>query len=181
MLARFGLVPKSAIGVAEYYAGYSNFATPTKEQTYGMPLARKINQPGAAEGGAPGPGDPGDDESHRHQTYEPVPLGMAIQTPDGGDANNAPVWHVNWDDLRKIKRQRRKLVASTGELTQISFGEIRVGAGRIRFIGGVLPMPTDEFDHPFGLASYGLTYSGYQMLQNALTWERPPRVGTRNH
>ena len=30
--------------------------------------------------------------------------------------------------------------------------------------------PTKKFDHPFGLASYALTYAGYQVLNNALTW-----------
>ncbi|MDQ3941254.1 MAG: hypothetical protein M3238_07890, partial [Actinomycetota bacterium] len=173
MLASFGLVPKGAIGSANYYAGYANFATPAKEQTYKMPLARKINQPGAAEGGQEEDDALEGEEVHRHQTYEPVPLGIAIQTPDGDDAYNSPVWHVNWNDLRKLKKHRRKLVASTGGLEQISFGEIRLGRGRIRFIGGVLPMPTKAFDHPFGLASYALTYSGYQMLQNALTWDKP--------
>ena len=181
MLARLGLVKKSDIGVSHYYAGYANFATPSKESTYHMNLGRKINQPGAAEGGAPGPGDPGDDESHRHQTYEPVPLGIAIQTPDGGDAFNSPVWHANWDALRKIHNSRRRLVASTGELTQITFGEVEMGKGRVRFIGGVLPNPTKKFDHPFGLASYALTWSGYQMLQNALTFKKVPLPGRRNH
>ena len=35
----------------------------------------------------------------------------------------------------------------------------------------LLPMPTEKFDHPFGLAHYGLTYSGYQMLLNSLRWK----------
>jgi hypothetical protein len=40
-------------------------------------------------------------------------------------------------------------------------------------IGALLPMPSDRAYHPFGLANYALTYSGYQVLQNALQWERP--------
>jgi hypothetical protein len=40
-------------------------------------------------------------------------------------------------------------------------------------VGALLPMPTDQFYHPFGLANYAVTYSGYQVLQNVLQWERP--------
>ena len=34
-------------------------------------------------------------------------------------------------------------------------------------------MPTEQYYHPFGLANYAVTYSGYQVLQNALQWQRP--------
>jgi hypothetical protein len=27
--------------------------------------------------------------------------------------------------------------------------------------------------HPFGLANYAVTYTGYQVLQNSLQWTRP--------
>ena len=33
-------------------------------------------------------------------------------------------------------------------------------------------MPTEHYYHPFGLANYAVTYSGYQVLQNALQWNR---------
>ncbi|MDP9067025.1 MAG: hypothetical protein M3N53_01590 [Actinomycetota bacterium] len=152
------------VGVDHHYAGYVNFATRKREETYKDPLARKINQPGAAEGQSRG-------ENRRRQTYEPVPIGMAIQTPDDRDDFNSPVWHVTAAAWKKAKGLQRA-VATTGDTSKISFGEIRLYGGRIRIIGGLLPMPVDKFDHPYGLANYGLTYSGYQMLQNALTWNR---------
>jgi hypothetical protein len=163
MLPQMGIT-KGGIGKGKYYAGYTNFATRKKEVTYSDPLARKINQGGAAEGMS-------GDEVHRRQTFEPVPLGMAIQTPDDRDAFNAPVWHVTKEAWRNAKG-RQRAVGTTGNTAQISYGEIKYHGGRIRIIGGLLPKPTEKFDHPFGLASYALTYSGYQMLQNALTWER---------
>jgi hypothetical protein len=43
----------------------------------------------------------------------------------------------------------------------------------VRVIGALLPMPTEQYYHPFGLANYALTYTGYQVLKNALQWERP--------
>jgi uncharacterized repeat protein (TIGR01451 family) len=56
---------------------------------------------------------------------------------------------------------------------QVTLGELPMGAGRIRIIGPLLPMPTESYYHPFGLASYALTYTGYQVLNNALQWQRP--------
>ncbi|MGH2734329.1 MAG: hypothetical protein ACRDKZ_02015, partial [Actinomycetota bacterium] len=163
MLDKMGFVD-GGIDSKKFYAGYVNFATKQREVTYKDPLAQNINQAGAAEGQA-------GDEVHRRQTYEPVPLGMAIQTPDGSDDINAPVWFVRESEWAKAKGKQRS-VATTGSTDNVSLGEIRYRGGRIRFIGALLPMPTDKFDHPFGLADYALTYSGYQLLQNALTWTR---------
>ena len=163
MLETMGFVD-GGVDSQKFYAGYINFATNDKEVTYKDPLARNINQPGAAEGQA-------GDEIHRRQTYEPVPLGMAIQKPDGSDDFNAPVWFVRDASWSKAEG-RQRAVGTTGSTDNVSFGEIRYGGGRVRFIGALLPMPTDEFDHPYGLADYALTYSGYQLLENALTWKR---------
>ncbi|MFP5297574.1 MAG: M14 family zinc carboxypeptidase [Actinomycetota bacterium] len=148
----------------KHYAGYINFATSDRESTYKDPLAEKINQPGAAEG-------QNGDEVRRRQTYEPVPLGMAIQNANGGDADNAPVWWVPQSALNKAAGKARA-VGTTGDFSKVSLGEISYKAGKIRFAGALLPMPVDNFDHPFGLASYALTYSGYQILQNMLTYQR---------
>ena len=164
MLGAMGFVPKDSVGSGKFYAGYVNFATGRREVTYADPLAKKINAPGAAEGMS-------GDEVHRRQTYEPVPINYAIQTPDGDDANNSPVWFVSSSAWKKAKGLQRA-VGTSGGTTQVSYGEIKWGKGRIRFLGAVLPMPTDEFDNPFGVADYSLTYSGYQLLKNMLTWER---------
>jgi hypothetical protein len=43
----------------------------------------------------------------------------------------------------------------------------------VRLVGALLPMPTERYYHPFGLANYALTYSGYQVLNNTLQWTRP--------
>jgi hypothetical protein len=166
--AALGMLPamkfvEGGVQSENHYAGYANFQTRRKDSTYKDPLAKKIDLPGAAEGSSGG-------EDRRRQTYEPVPLGMAIQNPDGGDANNAPVWYVSTSAYSKANGKQRA-VATTGDATKVSYGEIRYRGGRIRFIGGLLPMPTDRFDHPFGLANYTLTYAGYQMLHNSLTWK----------
>lgn len=164
MVPRMKLVKgKGSVNSQNFYAGYINFATADKEVTYDDPLAKKINLPGAAEG-------MGGDEVHRRQTYEPVPLGYSIQTSDGSDAFNSPVWAVTSSAWSKIKKARA--VGTSGGTDRISFGEIKLGKGRVRIIGALLPDPTEKFDHPFGLGNYGLTYAGYQVLKNSVTWKR---------
>jgi hypothetical protein len=175
MLEEMKMIDAKTVDSSNHYAGYVNFATVKKENTYNDKLSKKIDQPGAAEGGAPGAGDPppgANDEVHRRQTYEPVPLNLSIQSAGGGDANNSPVWWIPKAVYGKA-RGKQRAVGSTGDKDHISYGEIKWGKGRIRFHGALLPMPTDKFDNPFGVANYGLTYAGYQMLQNLLTWTRP--------
>ena len=156
---------QGAVNKEEFYAGYINFATRNREETYKDPLARRINLPGAAEGQGGG-------ENSRRQTYEPVPLGIAIQSADGDDAENSPIWAVSASAWKKIKAYHRA-VGTSGSTDRVSFGEIRLGKGRIRIIGALLPNPTKRYDNPFGLASYAVTYAGYQVLNNALRWEKP--------
>jgi hypothetical protein len=61
--------------------------------------------------------------------------------------------------------------------TGASLGELAFGRGRIRIAGALLPAPTEENYHPFGLSSYALTYTGYQLIENLLDYQRP--AGTR--
>lgn len=162
-LAYMGLVPRSTINNFTVYAGYISFSNDAGEtSTYEDPLAADVNQPGAAEG-----------PDHRHQTWEPTPMGFAIQNEDGADKNSSPVWAVDQKTWEKADGR----TAGVTTLDQASLGEMKVGKGRVRIIGSVLPMPTEEFYHPFGLADYSLTYSGYQVLNNTLQWERPNKQG----
>ena len=57
--------------------------------------------------------------------------------------------------------------------TRTSVGEVRLGKGKIRIIGGALPMPSEEQDHRYGLRSYGLTYSGLFLMENAIRHDAP--------
>lgn len=49
-----------------------------------------------------------------------------------------------------------------------SIGEVRLGEGRIRIVGGALPTPTEEHDHRYGLRDYALTYTGLFLLENSI-------------
>ncbi len=60
----------------------------------------------------------------------------------------------------------------TGEDTSVaSLGELTLGKGLIRLIGGALPMPSEELDHRYGLRSYGLTYSGLFIMENVIRYD----------
>ncbi len=57
---------------------------------------------------------------------------------------------------------------SSDDGTQTSVGELAVGAGKIRIMGGGLPMPTETQDHRYGLKDFALSYSGLYILENSL-------------
>ncbi len=152
-LAQMGLVERQYINTFSVYAGYIGFTRNGTVNTYADPLALDVNQPGAAEG-----------PQFRHQTYEPVPLGFKIQDDIGANFNSAPVWAV--DQLRWETLGGRTVGLTTAD--QVTLGEMKHGSGTVRVIGALVPMPTDQYDHPFGLANYAATYSGYQVFRNAL-------------
>ncbi len=160
-VAYMGVLPRNIINNFTVYAGYIGFTRDGEGTTYDDPLARNVNQPGAAEG-----------EGHRHQTYEPVPIGYAIQNESGADFNASPVWAI--DQVEWEKKGGRTVGLTTAD--QVTLGELKVGNGRVRIIGPLLPMPTEQYYHPFGLANYALTYTGYQVLENTLDWTRHPPI-----
>ena len=53
-----------------------------------------------------------------------------------------------------------------GSLTSV--GELALGKGEIRIVGGALPTPTEEQDHRYGLRNYALTYSGLFLMENTI-------------
>lgn len=158
-LAWMDVVAADAIVQRSVYAGHVEFtADGGSTSSYGDPLAANVNQPGAAEG-----------PNFRHQTTEPVPIGYAIQNPGGGDLNSLPQWAVTRDAFEEAGG---RVVGTLGG-SDVTLGEIGLGDGVIRIIGSLLPVPTQEFDHPYGLSSYGVTYTGYEVLRNALDWANP--------
>jgi hypothetical protein len=52
-----------------------------------------------------------------------------------------------------------------------SLGRVRVGSGTIDFLGGALPMPTQAYDHRYGLADYSVSALTYWVLMNSLGGE----------
>jgi hypothetical protein len=184
MLGTMGFVAPNNIARHHVYAGYIGFTRDGgTTDTYADPLAFNVNQPGAAEGSA-----------HRHQTFEPVPIGFDIgsrqscsgQPPPTGptSACTSPVWTVlqsAWEAPLQGTASRTVGQINNnfpGGGNRAGLGELRLECGRVRIIGALLPMPTERYFHPFGLANYAATYTGYQVLKNTLQWTRP-RITSR--
>ncbi|MDQ4143432.1 MAG: hypothetical protein M3198_06775 [Actinomycetota bacterium] len=173
MLDSMGLVD-GGIDSVDTYAGYINFETENEDPTYDDPsgLAKDVNQPGAAEGGQEEDDLIECDENHRHQIYEPVPIGIAIEDAGGSDQFNSPVWYVENASLAAAQGEPNAVgttaSACTSDMSNVSLGEIKYQGGSVRWIGALLPDPSKEFDNPFGVEDYAVTYSGYQVLKNAL-------------
>ncbi len=105
------------------------------------------------------------------QTYEPTPLGFET------GANAAPNWYVDEAKFSALGGQAWGYACGTTQISdrcadsgQVGLGKAILGDGQIQFIGSLLPDPTEEFYHPYGLDPYATTYSGNQMLRNMLFW-----------
>lgn len=62
---------------------------------------------------------------------------------------------------------------SSDDGAQTSVGELALGAGKIRIMGGGLGMPSEKEDHRNGLKNYSLTYSGLFIMENSMVHDAP--------
>jgi hypothetical protein len=92
------------------------------------------------------------------QLVETAPLGYCI----GNDCS--PMTVV---DQAAFEEAGGHTVGTTGE-ARTSIGEVKLGKGVIRIIGGVLPTPTEDNDHRYGLRDYAMTYTGLYVMENSL-------------
>jgi hypothetical protein len=170
-------VPAEAVASGYFFAGWMDFddgAGATYDRHH---LAAGVNKEGTAEGM-----DTVDGRNfvHRHQTYEPVPLGYYV-SPSGAsnsactaDRCDSPNWIVRESDWLAsggtvaaetlVRMQKGPGPSKVG----VSLGELPFGKGQIRVAGALFPDPTEENLHPYGLFSYALTYTGYQVFENLL-------------
>ena len=96
------------------------------------------------------------------QTYDVIPIGF----PDNAGA--APNWRVSsaaWE-------ANGGHTAGTNGSGQTIYGEKPLGDGTVRFLGALLPQPTEAYFHPYGLQDYAVTYTGYTLLENVLAHTR---------
>ena len=78
---------------------------------------------------------------------------------------HSPVWTV---DRSAWEKAGGKTAGTTGNDTRTTLGEVKIGKGRVRILGALLPNPTGAFAHPFGVSSYAVTYWGYRVVANLL-------------
>ena len=173
-LETMGLVPKGAVTKRDVYAGAVSFqqtGSGSAPSTYDDPLAKNVNLPGSAEG-----------PRFRRQMTEPVPIGYSIQDEDGEDQGSSPQWGV---DPAAWTAAKGRIVGITGDVpsnpvtgevsaedTEVTYGELKVGKGVVRILGSFIPMPTDKYDHPYGLSDYSITFTAYDIAKNMWSWNR---------
>jgi putative cell wall-binding protein len=154
------LPPVPFVSDLETYAGHVLFNDGDGPTYAEYDLAKEVNQAGTAEG-----------SGNRRQTSEPVPVGYSIE--DGFFPGTYPIWRVErdvWEDAGGVTvgLANAGRTPNVGDGNHVTYGELPLGDGQIRILGGLLPQPTTEYDHPFGLGAYGVTFSGYQVLWNLL-------------
>jgi hypothetical protein len=140
-LAGMGLVAANAVGTDNVYAGYVDITNRDDPLAAGL---RDLSR----------------------QTYEPVPLGYELSNTcsSSTSVNTAPAW---WVDRQTWEAAGGRTAGTTGD-GKTSLGELKVGKGRVRIIGSLLPNPSGDYTHPFGVADYALTYVGYILFDNAV-------------
>ena len=157
-------IDPDAIRRQTVYAGQTAFATAEDEDTLDDPLADDVDQEGARFGAG-----------MRRQTFEPTPLGFAIQNagrrrpvqrppvrrrPGGLGGGRRP----HRGDLGRRRRARR----GAGLRPRHARRAAARRAARSGSPGALLPQPSQEFDHTLGLEPYATTYTGYILICNLL-------------
>lgn len=128
------------------------------------------------------------------QTYDPVGLGYPLlmerdqywpcgngsgqgQCENSPTLNSAPIWSVQRADWEKAggisvgtvdPPKNRKLGAEGQDTNKTSIGSVELGKGRVIIFGALLPQPSEDFDHWFGLNPYTVTIAGQDLFLNAL-------------
>jgi hypothetical protein len=134
--------------------------------------------------------------STARETYDPVGLGYPLNMKrdaywscdsgsscPSGTQNSAPIWTVPTSAIKDIKGSRvigtvdppatrQSINEGTGSALS-DIGIVPLGQGRIAYFGGLLPRPTEDYPHFFGLFGNTVTYIGQTMLLRAMTWQRP--------
>jgi hypothetical protein len=111
----------------------------------------------------------------RRQLFEPTPLGYAIQNAAGADASFARQYDIDRAAFEAAGGHVAATSANSGARnaapvhTRVTYGELSVGAGKIRVLGALLPQPSQAYDHTLGLEPFAVTYTGYTLIRNLLT------------
>jgi hypothetical protein len=158
-------IPDGAVRRETVYVGQMTFdrSDADGDETVGDPLAKDIDQQGARF-----------NSGERRQTFEPTPLGFAIQDESGSDESNARQYDVDLAAWEAAGGRTAATSADSGDrdaapvYTRTTLGELALGNGHVRIAGALLPQPSEEFDHPLGLEPFATTYTGYILVCNLL-------------
>jgi hypothetical protein len=169
LLPRMVDIPKGAVEASTSYVGYADLdrSHPWTEGLY----------------------------KRARQMFDPVGLGYPLlmerdqywpcspQCDESGTQNSAPARTVDraaWEKLGGVTVGTAdppggKAPAEGTGTDRTSIGTLRVGRGRIVIFGALLPQPTEDFDHWFGVNPYTVSIPGQQLLLRALRWKQRSR------
>jgi hypothetical protein len=151
-LADLGLIEKDAIQDIKVYQPHANFRDFGHELAYGLrPNARQLVEAAILGYGIANDASP-----------------MTVVATDAWEAAGG---HVIGTTGTVTSGEDPFIDRSLDDGSLTSVGELVLGKGKIRIIGGALPMPTEENDHRYGLRNYGLTYSGLYLMENAVKYD----------
>lgn len=125
------------------------------------------------------------------QMFDPVGLGYPLlmerdqywpcdfrgQCDESPTKNSSPIWSVNRGAWEKAggttigtvdPPEDRKGGAEGTATDKISIGRIKVGKGEVFIFGALLPMPSEDHDHWFGINPYTISIAGQELLLRAL-------------
>ncbi|MGH2711706.1 MAG: hypothetical protein ACRDH9_10945 [Actinomycetota bacterium] len=141
LLGQMGVIPSGEIRDIKVYQPYSNFTDLSSPMLKGL-------------------------RSNGRQLAEFTLIGYGIGN------NSSPMTIVNtpaWTSAGgHTVGTTGNNAGSSDSGTQVSVGELPLGAGKIRILGGGLGMPTEINDHRYGLKDYSLTYAGLYILENSM-------------
>lgn len=131
------------------------------------------------------------------QMFDPVGLGYPLlmerdqywpcspTCDESGTENSAPVWTTEraaWEErggvtIATADALGGKAPAEGTNTDRTAIGTLPYGKGRIVVFGALLPQPTEEYDHWFGVNAYTVSIPGQQLLLEALRWSGRARLG----
>jgi hypothetical protein len=129
------------------------------------------------------------------QMFDPVGLGYPLLMerdqywPCSNDGaceesvtkNSAPIWSVDraaWEGkggatIATVDPPADRKFGGEGSATdKTEIGTLPLGKGRVVIFGALLPQPSEDYTHWFGLDAYTISTPGQQMLVKALTFKR---------
>jgi Zinc carboxypeptidase len=144
-LVRLGLIDKGAISQKKTNAGHINISDQEDPYVKGV-------------------------HSTASQTYYEVALGYPPES-------KSPHWVVTqtaWEEAGgKTIATVQNDDGSEDDPPSVGLGRLKVGKGTIGIFAALLPKQREKHHHYFGLADYGVTVAGGQILNNMIRYEEP--------
>ncbi|MFN2526909.1 MAG: M14 family zinc carboxypeptidase [Actinomycetota bacterium] len=145
-LGSLGIVPKTAVSDVNVYQPYATFRDLNHPMAKGLRVTAR-------------------------QLAEYTLIGHCV---GGGCSPMSVVSAADWTGAGgAVVGTTGNAEGGTDDGSQVSIGELKLGKGRVRIVGGVLATPIEKYDHRYGLRDYAMTYTGLFIMENSLKNDAP--------